>query len=143
MRKINHIVVHCTATPDTVKVQSILDFWRVIWKWKNPGYHYLVDRFGEVHAIHPETEVSNGVRGHNSDSIHVSYIGGQTVRGEFLDTRTLEQKKAIFNLLYMLKTRYPEAEILGHRDFKGVTKTCPLFDAKEEYKNLNEWNTSK
>ena len=31
---------------------------------------------------------------------------------------------------------YPEAEILGHRDFPGVAKACPCFDAKKEYKNI-------
>ncbi len=136
MRKIDYIVVHCTATPITVKVQSILNYWKVILKWRNPGYHFLIDRFGVVHAIHPIDKIANGVRGYNHNSIHVSCIGGQTNKGKFMDTRTNEQKISLFNTLMNLRARFPNAIIQGHRDFKGVKKLCPLFDAKEEYKNI-------
>ena len=32
-----------------------------------------------------------------------------------------------------LKQSYPNAIVLGHRDFPGVHKDCPCFDAKTEY----------
>ena len=52
------------------------------------------------------------------------------------DTRTVAQKEALKKLLKELKALYPQAEILGHRDFPGVAKACPCFNAKDEYKNL-------
>ncbi len=52
------------------------------------------------------------------------------------DTRTREQKHALVALLRSLKTDYPDAVILGHRDLPGVRKACPCFDAKAEYQNL-------
>ena len=36
-----------------------------------------------------------------------------------------------------LKEAYPQAKIVGHRDFPHVAKTCPLFDAQKEYASLN------
>lgn len=53
-----------------------------------------------------------------------------------IDNRTEEQKESLFLILSGLIDKYPNSEILGHRDFKGVKKYCPSFDAKEEYKDL-------
>ena len=50
------------------------------------------------------------------------------------DTRTDNQKKALKALLTLLKLRFPDAEIRGHRDY--AAKACPSFDATFEYKDL-------
>ena len=44
------------------------------------------------------------------------------------------QKKALMALLTLLKLRFPNAEIRGHRDY--AAKDCPSFDATAEYKDL-------
>jgi N-acetylmuramoyl-L-alanine amidase len=31
---------------------------------------------------------------------------------------------------------HPQAHILGHRDLPNVSKSCPCFDAQEEYKDI-------
>lgn len=136
MRTINNIAIHCTATPQDTRVQSILDYWKRPVRqggagWKNPGYHYLVESNGVIHHLLPEDKVSNGVRGHNHDSIHISYIGGVDEKGKPKDTRTTQQIAAMFRLLVMLKAKYPGATIKGHRDFEGVSKACPSFDVGE------------
>ena len=77
------------------------------------------------------------MEGHNSDSIGICYIGGidkNTLQPK--DTRTKEQKEAILELLRELRKLYPDAVIQGHRDFLGVKKACPCFNAKEEYQNI-------
>ena len=77
------------------------------------------------------------VEGYNKDSIGICYIGGvdkNTLQPK--DTRTLFQKEALIKLLKELKKLYPDAEIQGHRDFAGVKKACPCFNAKEEYQNI-------
>ena len=95
--------------------------------------------------------MSNGVRGYNQTAINVAYIGGIDADGKATDNRTEPQKKALAKLLRLLRSRYPDAVILGHRDISpdtdgdGVvephewTKMCPCFDAKEEYKDLLAW----
>jgi N-acetylmuramoyl-L-alanine amidase len=41
MRKINKIVIHCTATSPSATAQSILDGWRKK-GWTSNGYHWLI-----------------------------------------------------------------------------------------------------
>lgn len=132
MRDIKYIVVHCTATPQHTSVSSIQNHWKNVLKWKNPGYHYLIDASGFIHQLLPEDQIANGVAGYNSVSVHVSYIGGFE-NGRNVDTRTLGQKNSLTGILWDLKRRYPKAIIQGHRDFPGVRKDCPCFNAKTEY----------
>ena len=127
MREIKYIAVHCTATSQNVKVETILKNWKAK-GWKRPGYHYLIDKDGVIHNLHPEEQFSNGVKGYNMQTINVCYIGGLKV-----DDRTDAQKAIMLGLLKHLKGKYPNALIQGHRDFPNVNKACPRFNAKEEY----------
>jgi N-acetylmuramoyl-L-alanine amidase len=127
MRDIKYIAVHCTATSQNVKVETILKNWKAK-GWKRPGYHYLIDKDGVIHTLHPEEQFSNGVKGYNMQTINVCYIGGLKV-----DDRTDAQKAIMLGLLKHLKGKYPNALIQGHRDFPNVNKACPRFNAKEEY----------
>lgn len=148
MRKIDYIAVHCTAGSQR---QTIADLQAEFKRkgWKNPGYHYVVSPDGKITQLLDEDKVSNGVKGFNSVSVNVTYIGGIDANGKATDNRTDAQKKALRQLLGMLKKKYPEAVIQGHRDFSPDTngngkvdvweriKECPCFDAKDEYKDLH------
>ena len=136
MRKINLIVVHCTATPEGRDV-TVADIDRMhrARGWKKIGYHYVVYRDGSVHEGRPLAEVGAHCKGHNAHSIGVCYVGGLTADGrKAKDTRTLEQKDALVLLLVRLKTQFPMAKIHGHRDF--AAKECPSFDATREYAGI-------
>lgn len=135
MRRIDWLVVHCTATPQSTTVASIQRYWRENLKWKSPGYHFLIEANGTVHNLQPINLPSNGVAGHNANSIHISYIGGVNGR-QSIDNRTEAQKREILRLLTDLKKQFPNAKIQGHRDFPRVAKACPSFDAKTEYSTL-------
>lgn len=136
MREIKFLAVHCTATPQTATVSSIQSYWRNVLKWKMPGYHFIIKPDGEVVQLLEIEKVSNGVKGFNSVSINISYIGGVDSQNKPIDNRTEAQKKALLDLLKKLKKQFPKAVIQGHRDFPEVKKACPSFNAKEEYKNL-------
>ncbi len=129
-RNIKYIVVHCTATPPEAKVENIVRYWKEQLGWKNPGYHYIIKRNGEIVSLLSEDLVANGVKNYNQQSVHVSYIGGIDKNNKPVDNRTPEQKTALFNKLVALSEKYPEAEIKGHRDFPGVIKACPSFDVR-------------
>jgi N-acetylmuramoyl-L-alanine amidase len=137
MRKIKHIVIHCTATGQNTKIENIKKYWRDVLGWKSPGYHFIVEANGDVTQLHPETLPSNGVAGHNSSIINVCYIGGIDSAGKSVDNRTIHQKASLIGLIKELKSRYPEATVLGHRDFPNVKKDCPCFDAKAEYSKFS------
>ena len=52
------------------------------------------------------------------------------------DTRTEAQKLALVDLLVKLRRLYPHAEISGHRNYDKKGKTCPSFDARNEYRDI-------
>jgi N-acetylmuramoyl-L-alanine amidase len=130
-RHIKYIVVHCTATPPEATIESIRRYWREHLGWKNPGYHYIIKRNGEIVSLHPENQVANGVKDYNKNALHLCYIGGIDPSGVAADNRTAAQKEAMFDKLMELSEKYPSAIILGHRDFPGVTKRCPSFDVRK------------
>ena len=147
MRKIKYIAVHCTAGSQKSTVRDLeLEFKRK--GWKAPGYHYVITADGKIHQLLDTENVSNGVKGYNSVTVNVAYTGGIDANGKSEDNRTEAQKDSLIKLLKLLKQKYPEAVIQGHRDFSpdkngnGVVdsweriKDCPCFNAKTEYKNI-------
>lgn len=129
-REIRYIVVHCTATQPNTKIENICRYWKEQLGWKNPGYHYIIKRNGEIVALQPEHLIANGVKDFNSHSIHISYIGGIDKDNKPLDNRTDAQQFAMFNKIVELMEKYPQAKVLGHRDFPNVAKACPSFDVR-------------
>lgn len=136
-RTIKHIVVHCTATQPLATVESIQNYWKNVLKWKNPGYHFLIDYRGFINQLLDVSLVANGVAGHNSTSVHVSYIGGIDKQGKPHDTRNQVQRDMMKDLLLILSKKFPEAKILGHRDFPNVNKACPSFDVAQWLKEID------
>jgi N-acetylmuramoyl-L-alanine amidase len=133
-RNIDFIVIHCTATPQNTTVQSILNYWKNILKWRSPGYHILIDTAGKLHQLSHFDKTTNGVKGHNARSIHISYIGGIDGNQKAKDTRTTAQKAGILEAIKMaIYYADKKVKIQGHRDFPNVRKDCPSFDAKREY----------
>lgn len=128
MRNITHLVVHCTATPKNTTIASIRRYWKEALGWKSVGYHKIVETNGNIVQLAPDSAITNGVQGHNSTSLHVSYIGGKDK-----DDRTIQQRQAIAGVLLEWLKKYPTARICGHRDFPNVTKACPQFSAEKEY----------
>lgn len=137
MRRITHIVVHCTATLQTATVASIQRYWREVLGWKSPGYHVVIAPDGSQVRLSPDEKPTNGVAGQNATSLHVSYIGGVGPDGKKpMDNRTIGQRIALKRVISEWLRAHPSAVVQGHRDFPGVKKACPSFDAKNEYKNL-------
>ena len=126
MREIKYIVLHCTATPKNTTVQSIMNHWQNVLGWKSPGYHYIITPNGTEVQLADISKQTNGVKGYNKNSIHISYIGGL-----YDDDRTEDQKRTMAELVRKFRVIYPKAEILGHCDFPGVTKLCPNFNVKQ------------
>ena len=143
MRKIDKIIIHCSATPEgrDVTVEEIRK-WHVEERgWSDIGYHIIIDRDGSVQTGRPLERKGAHTRGENDNSIGICYIGGmekKQVKGKWVskDTRTTDQKEALLDMLCYFKNLNPKAKIYGHRDFSK--KDCPSFDAKEEYAFISE-----
>lgn len=156
MRKINNIVIHCTAGfSNAEKVQDY--FLRPISKggrgWNTGGYHRIIEVDGTIKKMYPFHIITNGVRGHNTNSIHISYVGGVDRNLKAMDTRTPAQTHAIAECIVeaidWIRQNGQDIThnlgVVGHRDFSkdnnanGVIdsweriKECPSFDVMPEY----------
>ena len=133
MRKINEIIIHCSATAEgrdyTV---ADIDSWHKARGWRCIGYHYVIYRDGSVHTGRSIGQVGAHCAGHNADSIGVCYIGGCAADGKTpKDTRTPQQREALRRLVADLQKRYPGATVHGHNEF--ADKACPCFDVRKEF----------
>ena len=136
MRKINEIIIHCSATREGKSFTAAdIDSWHRQQGFKSIGYHFVVLLDGRIETGRPLGTAGAHCRGHNAGSIGVCYIGGLAADGRSpKDTRTPEQRSSLLFLLYVLRLIFPKAAIHGHRDF--AAKDCPCFDATREYKDL-------
>lgn len=150
-RPVNLIVIHCSATKETVDYtfeQCIKD--HQARGFKQCGYHYFIRRDGTIHTGRSLDMVGAHVAGHNQASVGICYEGGLDKSGAPKDTRTAAQKEAI-KLCIIEAIEYSDKKvkrITGHRDLSpdlngnGVVepnewvKSCPCFDAEPEYKTM-------
>ena len=138
---VKHIVVHCSATmPEQDIGASEIRDWHLANGWSDIGYHAVIRRDGTVEpgrsldsSPEPGWQPKQGahVSGHNHDSVAVCLVGGLDSAGRPGMTFTVEQLDRLRDLLADWKRQFPQAEILGHRDFPGVTKACPCFDVRD------------
>ena len=136
MRKIDKIIVHCSATMEgaNIKTTTIKD-WHVKGnKWKDIGYHYVVELDGKIGIGRDEKVTGAHTKGKNRNSIGVCYVGGLDADKKPKDTLRGVQLGSMEQLLMELLTRYPEASIHGHNEF--ANKACPSFDVQEKFKHL-------
>ncbi len=137
MRKINKIILHCTATPEG-RDHSVAEIrrWHRQRDWEDIGYHFFIRLDGRIEKGRPIEKIGAHVRGYNRNSIGIVYVGGCDKKMRPKDTRTIAQKQAIIALVSMLKSQYPNATVHGHSEFSN--KACPCFDVKKEFRSFNE-----
>lgn len=131
-RKTDFIVLHCSATRavQDVGVKEIRK-WHQSQGWSDIGYHFVIRRDGRVETGRRVDAIGSHVQGHNTNSVGICLVGGlnnKTWKPE--NNFTKQQWAALERLVRVLTKKYPSARILGHRDFPGVQKACPCFDAR-------------
>lgn len=135
MRDIKEIIIHCADTPEGRDDRAAdIRRWHKAQGWSDIGYHYVIDIDGTIEPGRDLDIAGAHCQGHNAKSIGICYVGGCDEEMKPKDTRTDAQKASMLLLLKYLVAKYPKAVIYGHRDF--ANKSCPSFDAKEEYKAL-------
>lgn len=141
MRRINLIVIHCSATRVTQDFSvEDLEACHLARGYKTIGYHYYITKDGHPHRCRPEEMVGAHAHGYNAHSIGICYEGGLDANGEPADTRTPAQKQTLVALLRSLKVDYPDARIMGHCELPHVAKPCPCFSCSKEYRSLQPEN---
>ena len=145
MRKIDLIIIHCSATraDSDFSAQDVntAHRYRGFSSW---GYHYYIRKSGQVELMRSEDVPGAHARGYNANSLGVCYEGGLDCHGLAKDTRTEWQRHSLRVLVRALKMDYPEARIIGHRDLSPDvngngevepmewTKECPCFEVGKE-----------
>lgn len=135
MRKIDEIIIHCTATrPDwwtgtsaDVKTNEVRN-WHTSKGWSDIGYHYLIDRDGTVVTGRPLDRTGAHVKGHNTGTVGISLFGGfgGSAGDNFADNFTEDQERALLDLIAKLKADHPSiTKISGHNQY--AAKACPCF----------------
>lgn len=145
MRKIDMIVIHCSATRADVPLSPRqLDEMHRQRGFDGCGYHYYVRRDGEICTMRLVDRPGAHAKGYNQHSIGVCYEGGLDEQGRPADTRTELQKRSLRVLVRVLAMDFQTRRIVGHRDLSpdldgdGViepeewTKVCPCFDVGTE-----------
>jgi len=137
MRKINKIILHCTATPEG-RHHDVADIrrWHLKRGFNDIGYHYLIHIDGTIEEGRPLNKQGAHCSGQNRGSIGICYVGGMSKdMKKAKDTRTQAQKDSLINLMHELIYKYnKDMTIHGHNEY--ANKACPSFNVQEEYANL-------
>lgn len=146
-KPIDTIMIHCTATPPGREVSvTTLDTWHKARNFETyvkpdgtkvyAGYHLLVHLDGSYERIRPDAHRGQhcAKADMNNRAVSVCYVGGVDINNKPYDTRTEAQKRTLLSLVRTLRGRYPQAQIVGHRDYDN--KACPSFNARHEYREI-------
>lgn len=132
MRKINKVIVHCSATkPDQNITAKNIKKWHTEERgFKDIGYHYVIRRDGTLEKGRDIGEAGAHARGHNLESIGVCLIGGIDKFNSPEQNYTANQYYTLKKLLDVLCVTFPNADIIGHNNVSD--KACPVF-------NVGDW----
>ena len=113
----DYIALHHAAAV-TCSAQDI-DNWHKNNGWSGIGYHYFVRKNGSIYRGRPEWALGAHVSGMNNCSL------GICAEGDYDKEQTMPdaQKSAIIALIKDVKSRYPNAKVVGHRDIGS--SDCP------------------
>lgn len=139
MRKVDKIIIHCSATPPEMDIgRDEIRRWHLDRGWTDIGYHYVIRRNGTMQLGRDtdqdgnvDEEVGAHTLGYNSTSIGICLVGG--LNGDADDKPedhfTQEQIAKLKALIRTLLSRYPRASVHGHNEF--AAKACPCFRVKD------------
>lgn len=144
-RVTNEIILHCAATPEGMDFSTdAIHRAHLARHFAGIGYNYVIYRDGSIHEGRPVWAAGAHCTLHNSNSVGVCYIGGVASDAKTpKDTRTPEQKRALFELVAALMENYdiPLYRVRGHYEY--ANKACPSFKIetfREEFKQWKQGN---
>jgi len=135
-RKITEINIHCSATrpewmgtrPGNEKVAEIRRWHVEQNKWRDIGYHWIIDRDGRLYRGRPEDSGGAFEPKVNATAIGVCMVGGfgSAATDAFDDHYTPSQDEALRGLIDSIRDRHPGIKkVTGHNDYSQ--KACPGF----------------
>jgi hypothetical protein len=135
------IAIHCSDTfaHQDIGVKEIRRWHQAEPRfWLDCGYHFVIRRDGSIEYGRPLNTVGAHVEGYNRLSVGICLVGGKGRDGHADNNFTGSQWQTLTLLVNDLHRKYPRAIVRGHRDFPGVKKQCPSFDAKAWWAGVRE-----
>ena len=137
MRQITGIVIHCSASAngDARVTRDVIDKWHREKGWSEIGYHYVIEIDGFINSGRELERIGAHVAGSNAKTVGICMIG--------TDKFSVKQWNSLNAMVRELREKYPEASVMGHRDYSpdkdgdGVVepweflKTCPGFSVAD------------
>lgn len=126
MRKVNLIILHCSASQIANQNAAMIREWHTAPPpegrgWDDIGYHAFIGFSGLLEAGRAWDTIGSHCEGYNEHSIGVCLAG--LLEDSFNDA----QFNSLKLLLSLLKKIYPFATLHAHWEFNHQ-KTCPVFD---------------
>lgn len=129
------LVVHCSATRPSqdIGAEEIRRYHTAPRPhgngWDDIGYHIVIRRDGRMEPGRALHLIGAHVAHHNHNSIGICLVGGLDEQGQPAAHFTRPQMAKLELVLTFLAAAFPGSRVRGHRDFPGVRKACPSFDA--------------
>lgn len=142
-KETKYIVVHCSDTKASQDIGAAeIKSWHTSPPpagrgWSDIGYALVIRRSGAAEAGRDADhdgdtfdDIGAHVAGYNAKAVGVCMVGGKGSDGKPQNNFTKEQFATLARVVRQLKQRFPQAEVVGHRDIPGVAKDCPCFDVR-------------
>jgi N-acetyl-anhydromuramyl-L-alanine amidase AmpD len=137
---VDEVIIHCSATRPSwfgnntleEKIAEIRRWHVVDRKWKDIGYHFLVDRDGKIGRGRAETVLGAHTAGQNAGTLGVCLLGGHgsSEKDAFEDNFTPAQRTSLTWLVQNIASRTPIKRVTGHNQY--AAKACPGFRVRTE-----------
>ena len=109
------VLHHASATSCTVED---IHNWHLANKWTGFGYHYFVNKKGDIFKGRPDDTIGSHAKGFNSTSLGICFEGNFEK-----ETPTQEQIDAGLELVEYLKKKYGISRVKGHGEL--MVTSCP------------------
>jgi N-acetylmuramoyl-L-alanine amidase len=143
-KSFKYLIIHCSATHENVDIDpETIVRWHTAPPpngrgWSRVGYSDMILLNGSRHKFVEHNgdkwidsnEITNGVKGINSISRHVVYVGGLEPKGspkgkKAKNTLNNAQKQTLIGIIHEVLAYQPDVIIGGHNQFDN--KACPSF----------------
>ena len=121
-RYIDTIVIHTTDSNQTVEQ---IDRYHKSLGWDGCGYHFVVEKNGDVIQCRDLMQTGAHVLGANMSSVGIAWIGDNR------PTQEQYESLLVITAAVMMETGTMLQRVKGHKDFSSAKeqgKTCPLID---------------
>ena len=132
MRKINKIIIHHSASLMKTTTFEDVKRWHLERGFSDIGYHWVIDRNGELWKGRPESKIGAHCKGHNRDSIGICVIGNFEI-----EEPTIAQRYTLKYIIYYLDSRYKVPSDFKHSEL-AKTK-CPGRSLLHWVELLKNW----